>query len=251
MSHVARYWVVLAVLAGCSSEEPGAASHDAASASTTAADDGLDASSVTSGDTTAQDTVSVAFDSSTTDVIVGTDVVDGSDGDTAIDAATASADGMDASDGSSDSASTATDAADGTDGIDGEVTASDGLVDASDGADTASTTANDGTDGVDGAEGSTEYSLFIGDWVLAPGEESTRCVEKRLTNEEPILITSITTTLNPGSHHLIVYRLEDGPENPNPYPCAPFAGGVSGTEFPLMISEIPNETFQFKAGVGL
>ncbi len=86
-------------------------------------------------------------------------------------------------------------------------------------------------------------SVTTGSWSMAPGEESTRCVVKRLGNSERIFVNQIRTSLAPGSHHLIVYAIDEGAEQLQPEPCTPFLD-VLGGGVPLMISEIANEVLE-------
>lgn len=97
----------------------------------------------------------------------------------------------------------------------------------------------------------TSYSTFIGDFELAPRQETTKCVLKRLSNTEPIYVKAIRTTLNKGSHHLIVYRSSATEERTQPFSCTPFVGSLSGQDGPLMISQIAEEELAFPPGVVL
>jgi len=93
------------------------------------------------------------------------------------------------------------------------------------------------------------YSTFIGDWDMPSGQEVTKCVVKKLDNTEPINVAAIRTTLSAGSHHLIVYKVSDRPEKPDPFNCSPFIDTLSGGSAPLMISQVGVETLQFPPGV--
>ncbi len=95
----------------------------------------------------------------------------------------------------------------------------------------------------------TTHTLSIGDWTLSPGQETTRCVEKRLDNADPIFVNAIRTRLQAGSHHLIVYRSAAPTERTTPFPCTPFVGGLGTGEGPLMISQVAEETLQLPPGV--
>ena len=86
---------------------------------------------------------------------------------------------------------------------------------------------------------------------MAPGQETTKCVVKRLSNVTPIIINKIRTTLAPGSHHMIVYKSNDTDEKPTPFNCTPFAESIFGGGAPLMITEISEETLEFPPGVGI
>ena len=95
------------------------------------------------------------------------------------------------------------------------------------------------------------FATFIGDWTMQPGSETTRCVIKKLTNDKPIRVSAIQTALSPGSHHLIVYRVDPRAEKPTPFKCQPFAGTLNGNAAPLMISQVADETLRFPPGVAI
>lgn len=89
------------------------------------------------------------------------------------------------------------------------------------------------------------YSLSIGDWTMAPGKEITKCVVKKLNNQDEIWVSQIRTKLNPGSHHMIVYLTEATEEQTTPFNCTPFTETIAETTFPLMITQIAEETLTF------
>ncbi|NUN16523.1 MAG: hypothetical protein HUU55_23095 [Myxococcales bacterium] len=89
------------------------------------------------------------------------------------------------------------------------------------------------------------YSLSIGDWTMAPGKETTKCVIKKLDNKDEIWVSQIRTKLNPGSHHMIVYLTETTQEQTSPFNCTPFTETIAETTFPLMITQIAEETLTF------
>lgn len=93
------------------------------------------------------------------------------------------------------------------------------------------------------------YGAFIGDWTMSPGAETTRCVLKRLDNPSEVFVTAIHTKLDPGSHHLVVYRSASQEEKPEPFKCTPFTETLDGKTIPLLITQIPEETLQLPAGV--
>ncbi|MFO0749354.1 MAG: hypothetical protein U1F43_27360 [Myxococcota bacterium] len=95
------------------------------------------------------------------------------------------------------------------------------------------------------------YSTFVGDWVMQPTAETTKCVVKRLSNASDIVVTSIHTTLAPGSHHMIVYRSDETSEKATPFDCTPFVETLGGTAAPLMITQVAEETLTFPPGVGI
>ncbi|MEC9073459.1 MAG: hypothetical protein VX938_13795, partial [Myxococcota bacterium] len=95
------------------------------------------------------------------------------------------------------------------------------------------------------------YDTFIGDWEMGPGEEVTKCVVKRLSNEEAIWVTAIHSTLAKGSHHLIVYATDEEEETLEPETCSPFTETLSGQAYPLIISQISEETMAMPPGVAV
>jgi hypothetical protein len=86
-------------------------------------------------------------------------------------------------------------------------------------------------------------------FTLQPGRETTRCVLKRLGNAEVLWVTDIATRLAPGSHHLIVYKSTETEEQPTPFACDPFVETLRGETYPIMITQIREETLSFPNGV--
>lgn len=95
----------------------------------------------------------------------------------------------------------------------------------------------------------TTSSTFAGDWDMEFGKETTKCVVKRLDNADPLWVSQIRTVLNKGSHHLIVYKSAETEERPTPFNCDPFVDTLKGETFPLMITQIREETLTFPNGV--
>jgi hypothetical protein len=89
------------------------------------------------------------------------------------------------------------------------------------------------------------YAITFDSWMMQPGEEDTRCVVKRLSNEDEIWVRTIETQLAKGSHHLIVYKSEETEEQPMPFGCTPFTETLSGESVPLLISQIGEEKLVF------
>lgn len=92
---------------------------------------------------------------------------------------------------------------------------------------------------------------FIGDWTMPPGGEVTRCVVKRLSNEDPAWVTAIHSSLAKGSHHLIAYATTEEEEILEPEKCTPFTETLSGNAYPLIITQIPEETMAMPPGVAV
>jgi|GEM_PF-499222 len=95
----------------------------------------------------------------------------------------------------------------------------------------------------------TTVSTFVGDWDMQSGAETTKCVVKRLDNTEALWISQIRTVLAKGSHHLVIYKSDETVEKPTPFNCDPFVQTLKGNTFPLMITQIREETLTFPNGV--
>ncbi len=97
---------------------------------------------------------------------------------------------------------------------------------------------------------SETYSVEWGPVVAQPGEEDTRCVVKRLSNEGPILVNELVNDLGGFSHHLILYRTADTEERPEPFPCDPFTDTLDPTQgSPLAVTQRREEQIQLPRGV--
>ena len=92
-------------------------------------------------------------------------------------------------------------------------------------------------------------STFIGDWQMDPGREVTKCVVRRLDNEDDLWVSQIRTELAKGSHHMIIYVSDETEERTTPFNCDPFVSTLKGTTYPLMITQIREETLTFPPGV--
>ncbi len=90
----------------------------------------------------------------------------------------------------------------------------------------------------------------IGPIPVPANAEKTVCIVKTLGNSDDIVVTGMSATLAPGSHHLVVYRTT-APVNLTPTPCSPFAGIGSGTDMPILIATKAETTWAFPSGVGL
>jgi hypothetical protein len=91
----------------------------------------------------------------------------------------------------------------------------------------------------------------IGPIPVAAGEETTLCIEKRLTTTEDMLVTRMVADLSPGSHHLIVYQSTGTTEQLTPFACQPFEGLVASTAVPLMLVGEEHVDYGFPTGVGI
>lgn len=95
------------------------------------------------------------------------------------------------------------------------------------------------------------YETGISEWTMGPGEEITKCVVKKLGNTEAIWVTAVHTSLAAGSHHMIVYKTGDQEEQAEPFGCTPFTETLSGQAFPLIITQIAEESLIMPPGVAV
>jgi len=95
----------------------------------------------------------------------------------------------------------------------------------------------------------TTSSTTIGGWTMQSGREATRCVVKRLDNASPLWVSQVRTQLSAGSHHLIVYKSDETVERTEAFDCDPFVETLKGQTYPIMITQIRNETLAFPNGV--
>lgn len=86
-------------------------------------------------------------------------------------------------------------------------------------------------------------------WNMNPGAEATKCVVKRLDNADVLWVSQIRAELARGSHHMIIYKSAETEEKTTPFNCDPFVETLAGDTFPLMITQIRNETLAFPNGV--
>ncbi|NUP08597.1 MAG: hypothetical protein HOW73_21320 [Polyangiaceae bacterium] len=112
-----------------------------------------------------------------------------------------------------------------------------------------------GGNGQGGGEGGTpnnnpSFTVTFDPITVAPGEENTQCVVKKLGNDAAIKVNEIHNVLPQGSHHLIVYRTADTEEKLEPYDCQPFADTLDPTKgSPLMVTQKHDETLTLPSGV--
>jgi hypothetical protein len=94
------------------------------------------------------------------------------------------------------------------------------------------------------------YTVEWGPITVDPLQEDTRCVVKRVGNEAPIKVGKFINQLGSASHHLIVYRVADTTEQPEPFPCEPFVDVLDPTKGgPLAITQKAEETISLPPGV--
>jgi hypothetical protein len=93
-------------------------------------------------------------------------------------------------------------------------------------------------------------TLAFGPIRVPAGQERTQCVTKRLSNTRELKVGSIHNVLMGVSHHLVVYRVDDPDERPEPYDCQPFEGTLSSTKgAPLMITQKHDELLTLGEGL--
>jgi hypothetical protein len=94
------------------------------------------------------------------------------------------------------------------------------------------------------------YTIEWGPITVEPTTEDTRCVVKRVGNDAPIRVGQFVNVLGSASHHLIVYRVADTTEQPEPFPCDPFVDVLDPTRGgPLAITQKAEETISLPPGV--
>jgi hypothetical protein len=90
-------------------------------------------------------------------------------------------------------------------------------------------------------------SLTAGPFSVPSGVERTVCMSFDLGNEAPAMVRAIRTHLSAGSHHMIVYHLDEAP-NPTPEPCGGFSHGVAAS---LFIAQQAEASLIYPDGAGL
>ncbi len=131
-------------------------------------------------------------------------------------------------------------------GDDGEDDGSDGAGE-DDGAD-GDGGEDDGSD--DGGSGDGTYRIDWGPLMAEPGFEDTRCVVKSLPTDRPIRVSEIVNQLGTASHHMIVYRVTDEEERPEPFACDPFVDVLDPSRgAPLAVTQKQEETIALPPGV--
>jgi hypothetical protein len=108
-----------------------------------------------------------------------------------------------------------------------------------------------GGGGGDGGNGGGEtFTVTWGPFAVPAGQESTRCVTRRVGNPDPIRVGQIHNVLNATSHHFIVYRVDDEVERIEPYACQPFADTLDPAKgAPLIVTQKSEEIFDLPDGV--
>lgn len=82
----------------------------------------------------------------------------------------------------------------------------------------------------DKAAAALPMTLAFPSTAVPAGGEKTKCVVLRLGNTEKVRIGAIHNKLGVGSHHLIVYRVNDTAEKLTPFECEPLHGHAGRRE---------------------
>jgi hypothetical protein len=96
------------------------------------------------------------------------------------------------------------------------------------------------------------YQLNWGPVTVPPGDEGTKCIWIRLSNETPIKVRQMHNVLSASSHHLIVYKDDmDTTEQLTPVDCQPFTGALNttGSIAPIMITQKADDALTLPDGV--
>ncbi|MDB4940755.1 MAG: hypothetical protein JWP97_289 [Labilithrix sp.] len=108
----------------------------------------------------------------------------------------------------------------------------------------------DGGPGADASAPAGSYTVQFGPVDVAPGEESTKCMTMRLGNPAAMHVSSVHNVLSNGSHHMIVYRVNDTEEQKTPFKCQPFTDTLDPTKgSTLMISQKHDDALVLPEGV--
>lgn len=98
------------------------------------------------------------------------------------------------------------------------------------------------------AGGSPTYDVTVGPITLAPGEERTVCVDKKIAASRPVDVVKIASEMTKGGHHLVFYKSAATVESTTPFACQTFRDVLGGT-VPLYIAQKPSTELNFPTGV--
>jgi hypothetical protein len=115
------------------------------------------------------------------------------------------------------------------------------------GVDSGSTPGEDAGSFDAGTSAVTTLGVSMGPFNTEPGVERTLCASFDLGNTTVAAVRAIRTHLTPGSHHMIVYALDDAAD-PTIRPCGAFQHGESDAIF---IAEKPEAALVYPPGTGL
>ncbi len=105
--------------------------------------------------------------------------------------------------------------------------------------------------GLDGAPAPLgSFAVNFGPQDAPASEEHTKCVVKRLGNPTAMHVGSVHNVLSKGSHHLVVYRVNDTVEQTTPFDCQPFTDTLDPNKgSTLMISQKEDDALVLPEGV--
>ncbi len=88
--------------------------------------------------------------------------------------------------------------------------------------------------------------------TVPAGVERTQCVVKRLPNTAKVHVGAIHNVLGTASHHMVVYRVADTVERPDPFDCVPFVDALDPSKgAPLMVTQKHDDLLTLPPGVAL
>src|SRR5262245_58861612 len=95
-----------------------------------------------------------------------------------------------------------------------------------------------------------ELKLSTTEFELAPGEEVFKCYFTSVPSDTPLAITRFHSSMTPGSHHMILFTL-DQPSHPDGTlaPCNEGAG--AGIPVPLYLTQDPEAEVAMPQGVAM
>lgn len=118
----------------------------------------------------------------------------------------------------------------------------------SSGSSSSGTSPSGPSDGGSDGSGANDTALSVGPIPVAAGQETTVCIVIPFGNTEDVIVNSVDATLQPGSHHLILYSTTAA-EQTTPFPCSPFTGIAVGTDAPLLFANKESVHWAFPSGV--
>ena len=108
--------------------------------------------------------------------------------------------------------------------------------------------AGGGDAGGSDAGSNTNYDVTVGPITLAPGEERTVCIDKKIPANHAVDVVKIASDMTPGGHHLVFYKSAATVESTTPFACQTFRDVLGGT-VPLYIAQKPSTVLNFPTGV--
>jgi hypothetical protein len=113
-----------------------------------------------------------------------------------------------------------------------------------------STSPSGGGNSSSGSAAPPSYTVEFGPIQVAPGEENTQCIVKRLGNPAPIHVGQIHDVLGTSSHHMVLYKVDDTTEQLTPFACTAFTDTLNPAHGnPLIISQKKDDVLTLPQGV--